>query len=79
MAVAIREHWWEPTGGQQSGESAGDTREPVRVRAERAVNGADHTDVKDEQEKSPADQQHRKSPTILHSGLQKYTRSIFLS
>lgn len=67
MAVATGEHRGEPTGGQHSGESAGDTRQPVRVRAERAVNGADHTDVKDEQEECPADQQHCRSHFDLQS------------
>ena len=48
-AVMTREHREEVTGRERSGERTGNSRQPTRVRAERDVNRADHTNVKDEQ------------------------------
>ena len=63
MAVATGEHRGEPTGREQLGGRTGDSRQPT----ERDVIGVDHTNVTDEQKKSPADQQHCRSHFGLHT------------
>ena len=65
MAVATREHRGKPTDGQHSGERTGDSRRPERVRTERDVDRADHTNIEDEQEKRPADEQHLARQQLL--------------